>query len=97
VIGDRPSGSIAVDHPLVLAAKEVLATVGYRQPVDLRISSTDANIPLSRGIPAICVGVTEGSNAHRLQEWIATEPMMRGMSHLLLLAWQAAEWLKGKS
>lgn len=96
VIGDRPSGSIAVDHPLVLVAKNVLAAVGYPHPADLRISSTDANIPLSRGIPAICVGVTEGSNAHRLEEWIGTEPLARGMSHLLLLTWQAAEWLRKK-
>ncbi len=93
VIGDRPSGSIPVEHPLVLAAKDALAAVGYLQPADLRMSSTDANIPLSRGIPAICVGVTEGSNAHRLQEWISTEPLTYGMSHLLLLSWQVAEWL----
>jgi acetylornithine deacetylase/succinyl-diaminopimelate desuccinylase-like protein len=93
VIGDRPSGSIPADHPLVMAAQEALATVGYTQPADLRISSTDANIPLSRGIPAICVGVTDGSNAHRLQEWIGTEMLTRGMSHLLLLSWQVAEWL----
>lgn len=93
VIGDRPSGGIAEDHPLVVAAAEALAAVGYPHPVDLRISSTDANIPLSRGIPAICVGVTEGGNAHRLQEWIGTEPLTRGMSHLLLLSWRAAEWL----
>jgi di/tripeptidase len=96
VIGDRPSGGIAVDHPLVVAAKEALSAVGYGQPADLRISSTDANIPLSRGIPAICVGVTDGSNAHRLQEWIGTDTLSRGMSHLLLLSWQVAEWLAGK-
>jgi acetylornithine deacetylase/succinyl-diaminopimelate desuccinylase-like protein len=93
VIGDRPSGDIAVDHPLVVAAKEALAAVGYAHPADLRISSTDANIPLSRGIPAICVGVTDGSNAHRLQEWIGTDVLPRGMSQLLLLSWLAAEWL----
>jgi tripeptide aminopeptidase len=96
VIGDRPSGSIAVDHPLVVAAKEALTAVGYGQPADLRISSTDANIPLSRGIPAICVGVTDGSNAHRLQEWIGTDALSRGMSHLLLLTWQVADWLARK-
>jgi acetylornithine deacetylase/succinyl-diaminopimelate desuccinylase-like protein len=93
VIGDRPSGSIPVDHPLVVASQNALAAAGYPHPADLRISSTDANIPLSRGIPAICVGVTEGSNAHRLQEWISTEPLARGMGHLLLLSWQAAMWL----
>lgn len=93
VIGDRPSGSISSDHPLVMAARDALAAVGYAHQADLRISSTDANIPLSREIPAICVGVTEGSNAHRLQEWIGTEPLARGMAHLLLLSWQVADWL----
>jgi acetylornithine deacetylase/succinyl-diaminopimelate desuccinylase-like protein len=94
VIGDRPSGGIPADHPLVLVAKKALAAVDYPHAADLRISSTDANIPLSRGIPAVCVGVTEGSNAHRLQEWIGTDALSRGMSHLLLLCWQAAEWLQ---
>jgi acetylornithine deacetylase/succinyl-diaminopimelate desuccinylase-like protein len=93
VIGDRPSGGIAEDHPLVMAAKEALAAAGYAHEADLRMSSTDANIPLSRGIPAICVGVTDGSNAHRLQEWIGTELLSQGMCHLLWLSWRAAEWL----
>lgn len=96
VIGDRPSGSISEDHPLVRAATEALTATGYPHPADLRISSTDANIPLSRGIPAICVGVTDGSNAHRLQEWIGTDSLSRGMSHLLLLCYRAAEWLNSK-
>jgi hypothetical protein len=77
----------------VQAAREALALVGYSQTADLRISSTDANIPLSRGIPAICVGVTDGGNAHRLQEWIGYKALSQGMSHLLLLNWKAAEWL----
>jgi tripeptide aminopeptidase len=93
VIGDRPSGGIAANHPLVVIASEALAAAGYAHPPDLRISSTDANIPLSRGIPAICVGVTDGGNAHRLQEWIGTEMLARGMSHLLFLTWRTAEWL----
>jgi tripeptide aminopeptidase len=96
VIGDRPSGSIPTDHPLVLAAQDALAAVGYSHQADLRMSSTDANIPLSKGIPAICVGVTEGSNAHRLQEWISTEPLARGMTHLLLLSWHVADWLSSQ-
>jgi tripeptide aminopeptidase len=94
VIGDRPSGGIPDDHPLVLMATAALHAVGYLQPADLRMSSTDANIPLSRGIPAICVGVTEGSNAHRLQEWIGTAELTRGMSHLLILSRQVAAWLR---
>jgi di/tripeptidase len=95
-IGDRPPGEIDVGHPLVQAAVQALSAAGYAGKVDLRISSTDANIPLSRGIPAVCVGVTEGGNAHRLQEWIHTAPLAQGMAHLLLLTWWASAWLAGE-
>jgi di/tripeptidase len=59
----------------------------------MRISSTDANIPLSRGIPAVCIGVTEGGNAHRTDEWIATQPIDNGLRHLLGLTQWATQWL----
>ncbi|MFN2202367.1 MAG: M20/M25/M40 family metallo-hydrolase [Caldilineaceae bacterium] len=94
-IGDRPSGGIPADHPLTQAALRALVDVGCKTEPERRMSSTDANIPLSRGIPAVCVGVTEGSNAHRLEEWISTEPLGRGMRHLVLLTWWAAAWLAG--
>ena len=81
VIGDRPGGEIADDHPLVEAAIRSLARGGRdSRSADLRISSTDANIPLSRGIPAVCIGITDGGNAHRLDEWIATTPIGRGLA-----------------
>ena len=96
-IGDRPSGGIPADHPLVLAALESLTMVGYPHPPDLRISSTDANVPLSQGIPAVCVGVAEGGNAHRLQEWIGVDRLALGMAHLLLLTWRAGEWLRPRA
>ena len=93
VIGDRPSGEIAPDHPLVWAAIAALGAVDYLGTPDLRISSTDANVPLSRGIPAVCVGVTDGGNAHRLQEWIQAAPLGQGMAHVVMLTWWAADWL----
>lgn len=92
-IGDRPPGEIPADHPLVKAAVATLRHAGYEGMPDLRISSTDANIPLHQGIPAVCIGVTEGGNAHRLSEWIQTRPLAQGMRHLLLLTWWAADWL----
>jgi tripeptide aminopeptidase len=95
-IGDRPAGDLPTAHPLVRAAQAALMTIGYRDRADLRISSTDANIPLSRGIPAVCVGVTDGGNAHRLQEWILTDPLVPGMAHLLELTWWASAWLAGE-
>ena len=92
-IGDRPSGAIATNHPLVTAAGHALALAGLTTQPDLRISSTDANIPLSLGIPAVCVGVTQGGSAHRLEEWIDPGPLPHGVQHLLLLTWWTSEWL----
>lgn len=94
-IGDRPPGEIPAAHPLVHAAVRALAASDIRAPKKLRISSTDANVPLSRGIPAVCVGVTEGGDAHRLSEWINPVLLPRGTKHLLLLTWWAALWLAG--
>ncbi len=96
VIGDRPPGGIEAGHPLVQASLAALQDVGYAGGPDLRISSTDANIPLSRGIPSVCVGVTDGGNAHRLEEWILTQPLGQGVRHLMLLTWWAAAWLGGE-
>jgi acetylornithine deacetylase/succinyl-diaminopimelate desuccinylase-like protein len=96
-IGDRPPGQIDRNHPLVQAALDSLGAAGWSGALDLRISSTDANIPLSRGIPAVCVGITEGGNAHRRQEWIEVEPAMIGLRHLLYLVWWTAVWLGGKA
>ena len=95
-IGDRPAGEIAPDHPLVKAASAALADAGLTTAPDLRISSTDANIPLSQGIPAVCVGIAEGGNAHRLEEWMSPARLGQGMQHLLLLTWWAAAWLAGE-
>ena len=44
--------------------------------------STDANIPLSLGIPATCVGITTGGEAHTEREWMRTGPVRRGVPYL---------------
>jgi acetylornithine deacetylase/succinyl-diaminopimelate desuccinylase-like protein len=93
VIGDRPAGALTEEHPLVQAAQRSLAAVGVQVQNNMRISSTDANIPLSQGIPAVCIGITDGGNAHRLDEWITPELLPKGMQHLLALTWWAAQWL----
>ena len=96
-IGDRPTGDIAGSHPLVQAAERALLAAGVAVESGDRMSSTDANIPLHSGIPSICVGVTRGANAHRLDEWISTLELTRGLQHLLLLSGWAAAWLAGET
>jgi acetylornithine deacetylase/succinyl-diaminopimelate desuccinylase-like protein len=93
VIGDRPGGAVADDHPLVQAAFRSLTSLGIPPQGNMRISSTDANIPLSRGVPAVCIGITDGANAHRFDEWITPELLPKGMQHLMALTVWAASWL----
>ena len=76
-IGNRPVGEISIRHPLVRIAQRCLAEQGLQ--VHLGIGSTDTNIPLSKGIPAICVGLTQGGGAHTREEYILTEPLQRGL------------------
>lgn len=88
-VGNRPSGSIPRDHELVQAAVAAYHAVGAN--VSYQQSSTDANIPLSQGIPAVCVGLTDGGNAHRHDEFIQPANLGRGLQALLLLALAASE------
>ncbi len=86
-VGDRPSGSIPREHPLVQAAVSAYQSVGAN--INFQQSSTDANIPLSQGLSAICVGITDGGNAHRRDEYILPANLGRGMQALLLLTMAA--------
>ena len=81
VIGQRPAGEINPDHPLVRLGLSCLVKQGL-QPT-LNIGSTDANIPLSRGLPAICIGLTSGGGAHTINEYILTQPLAQGLAQLV--------------
>jgi tripeptide aminopeptidase len=83
VIGDRPVGELRPKHPLVLKAIKALKDVGVKPT--LNIGSTDANIPLSLGLPAVCVGITTGGEAHTLNEYIHLQPIRYGMEQLAKL------------
>jgi di/tripeptidase len=82
VIGERPGGGIPSDHPLVEAAHQALVDIG-EEMIFLQTGSTDASVPLSRNIPAVCVGLTRGRDAHSIEECIEIEPMPRGYAALL--------------
>jgi len=83
LIGHRPAGAIAQDHPLVQLASSCLEQVGI-QP-RFNIGSTDANIPLSLGYPAVCLGLTTGNRAHTVGEYINISPLQLGLEQLLLV------------
>jgi acetylornithine deacetylase/succinyl-diaminopimelate desuccinylase-like protein len=81
VIGQRPAGELPSEHSLVRLAKDCLKEQGIEPK--LMIGSTDANVPLSRGLPALVLGVTNGAGAHTTGEFIHTEPVERGMQQLV--------------
>lgn len=80
-IGDRPAGATPPESDIVRLATAAIAAHGFR--VTHEYSSTDANIPMSLGVPAIKIGSGgSGGRAHSLEEWIDVEPResVRGMS-----------------
>lgn len=83
VIGDRPSGRTAEDAPLVSAAVAATQLVGA-QP-ELVASSTDANVPLSLGIPAVALGAGgESGGIHTTEEWFCNREGGLGLERALL-------------
>ena len=87
VIGQRPAGEIPADHALVKLAQDCLRGVGLEPR--LNIGSTDANLPLSRGFPAVTVGLTTGAGAHTVHEYIHTEPLAKGLEQVVRLVSRA--------
>lgn len=81
MIGQRPAGAIEQNHPLVRLAEQCLAEQGVE--ASFTSGSTDANVPLSRGYPALVLGITTGGSAHTIQEYIDTAPVEKGMEQLV--------------
>lgn len=81
IIGERPAGEIPADHPLVQLAVTCSSEQGLK--AILTAGSTDANIPLSRGIPAVVMGITTGGSAHTPYEYIDVEPVGKGLDSLV--------------
>ena len=90
VIGDRPSGELSSDHPLVMSAMEATQLID-RDP-ELASASTDANVPISLGVPAIAIGAGgRGGDAHTLAEWYDNTEGCVGISRALTILATAAE------
>jgi acetylornithine deacetylase/succinyl-diaminopimelate desuccinylase-like protein len=93
-IGERLGGSLPLDHPLLEAAIQALRSVGETDFL-LEIGSTDANIPLSMGLPAICVGLTRGGGAHSMQEYIEIPPIKKGYASILKMIHLTFQLIEG--
>lgn len=89
VIGDRPPGGTDPDQLLVRAAVEATRAVGAIP--ELAVSSTDANIPMSLGIPAVTMSAGgEAGHAHTTEEWYRNDGGPEGIVRALLTVLMAA-------
>lgn len=89
IVGERPAGEIPADHPLVKLAVDCVRKQGIETA--LTSGSTDANIPLSKNIPAVVMGITTGGGAHTLNEYIDVEPIERGIESVAKVAGSVGE------
>lgn len=90
LIGSRPAGRLSKEAPLARWAVAALEAVGCGE-IEFTAGSTDANIPLSRHFPAICVGLSRSGNTHRPDEYVEVEPIPSGLGQALLLLLAAAD------
>ncbi|HEX7051080.1 MAG TPA: M20/M25/M40 family metallo-hydrolase [Longimicrobiales bacterium] len=84
LVGDRPSGETPLDAPLLLRA--MAATRHFGDEPDLARSSTDSNIPISLGIPAVTItrgGV--GGGSHSPGEWWIPRDAPEAIQRALLI------------
>ena len=80
LIGDRPCRGEVDPSPLTQIVTE--SSLKYGQSRIEESGSTDCNIPLSMGIPAVCFGVYDGHGAHTREEWVDIESTRNGMKIL---------------
>jgi tripeptide aminopeptidase len=82
LVGDRPAGSKADTVWMVDTIRQVHEALGLQTQVNA--ASTNANVPLSQGIPAVVIGTYTGKGTHRLEEWIDERSIILGMKQLVL-------------
>ena len=90
-IGDRPAAALPNESPLLESLRAVDRHLRLR--TDLRLGSTDANIPLSLGVPALSMGAGgEGGGAHTQAEWYSAKDRETGLRRVLLFTLAAVDW-----
>ena len=89
VFGDRPAGRTSEQDPLVQAA--IAATRELGLTPQLASSSTDANVPMAAGIPAIAIGAGgDAGGSHTLREWYDNDGGPAGLDRVLRIVLETA-------
>jgi len=90
-IGDRPAAQLPNDSPILDVLRAVDRHLGIQ--TDLRLGSTDANIPIALGTPSLSIGAGgDGGGAHTLSVWYTDKNREIGLRRLVLLTLAIAEW-----
>ncbi len=90
-MGERPTGETPADSPLVELAIETTRVLGFEPRLDQ--SSTDSNLPISLGIPAITLGAGGTSGfSHTLDEWYDPRDRDKGLKRGLLVILGMVDW-----
>ena len=90
-IGDRPAARLIEDSALLETLRAVDRHLGVQ--TELRLGSTDANLPLSLGVPSLSIGAGgDGGGAHTLAEWYSAKNREAGLRRVLLLLLAMTEW-----
>lgn len=91
-IGDRPCADI--DDAKIERLRKIIRPIiedVISSPLQFKPSSTDCNIPLSMGIPAMCIGVYTGAGMHTREEWVDKASMIPGMEIAIRVAKEITE------
>jgi acetylornithine deacetylase/succinyl-diaminopimelate desuccinylase-like protein len=85
LIGDRPAGIVAMDSPIVQATQRAVSVITRSPRVTFAGSSTDSNLAMSLGIPAVTIGGGgDGGNWHSRNEWYKPVDAYHGPQNALL-------------
>jgi acetylornithine deacetylase/succinyl-diaminopimelate desuccinylase-like protein len=85
LIGERPCGATPLDDPIVQSA--AAAVRAFDGTPAFTFSSTDANIPMSLGIPAVTIGRGgPGGRQHSPDEWTDVDPQLNARTLQVMLA-----------
>lgn len=96
LIGDRPAAMLPADSPLLRTLHAVDRHLGLRS--EIRIGSTDANLPLSLGVPAVAVGTGgTGGGIHTVAEWYDPTGRETALRRILLTLLDTASLLAESS
>ena len=81
LVGERPCGEHVDEeaHRALMERAEAAAQRRYGHGICFGSGSTDCNIPLSMGIPAICVGCYRGAGAHTREEYVEIDSLLPGL------------------